>query len=179
MITLVLRKIGKLTYNVAKSYCPIGLIDTIPNVFSTLCSKHILYLAEKHNLFPPTQFGSRPGRNTTDAILLVAYKIKNAWRGCKLAVAQFLNVQGAFSHMVKEQLIHNMHLRRVANCFIKIVILSLTGCTTHLKFDNYLSEPIQLINGTTQDDPSSMLYYSFYNMLLIKTASSKDELWVH
>ena len=88
------------------------------------------------------------------------------------------NVQGAFSHMVKEQLIHNMHLRRVANCFINIVILSLTGRTTHLKFDNYLSEPIQLINGTTQGDPSSMLYYSFYNMPLIKTASSRDELWV-
>ena len=56
-ITLVLHKIGKTSYNVAKSYHLIGLIDTIPKLFSTLCSKHILYLAEKHNLLPPTQFG--------------------------------------------------------------------------------------------------------------------------
>ena len=79
-ITLVLRKIGKTSYDVAKSYRPIGLIDTIPKVLSTLCSKHISYLAEKHNLLPPSQFGGRPGRNTTDAMLLMVHKIKDAWR---------------------------------------------------------------------------------------------------
>ena len=36
-------KIRKTSYNIAKSYCPIGLINTIPKVFLTLCSKHILY----------------------------------------------------------------------------------------------------------------------------------------
>ena len=51
-VTLVLRKIGKTSYDVAKSYRPIGPIDTIPKLFSTLCSKHISYLAEKHNLLP-------------------------------------------------------------------------------------------------------------------------------
>jgi hypothetical protein len=50
-ITPVLRKIGKSSYDVAKSYRPIGLIDTIPKVFSTLCSKHIYFLAEKHGLW--------------------------------------------------------------------------------------------------------------------------------
>ena len=51
-ITVVLHKIGKSFYNLAKSYCPIGLIDTILKVLSTLCSKHTLYLAEKHNTLP-------------------------------------------------------------------------------------------------------------------------------
>jgi hypothetical protein len=79
-ITLVLHKIGKTSYDVAKSYRPIGLIDTIPKVFSTLCTKHTSYLAKKHNMLPATQFGRRPGHNTTDAMLLVVHKIKNAWR---------------------------------------------------------------------------------------------------
>jgi hypothetical protein len=35
---------------------------------------------------------------------------------------------------------------------------------------------MQLDNGTTQGDPSSMLYYSFYNAPLIETATSEDEL---
>ena len=56
-ITQVLRKIGKTSYDVAKSYRPIRLIDTILKVLSTLCSKPISYLAEKHNLLPPSQFG--------------------------------------------------------------------------------------------------------------------------
>jgi hypothetical protein len=60
-ITLVLRKIGKSSYDVAKSYHPIGLIDTILKVLSTLCSKHISYLSEKHELLLTSQFGERPG----------------------------------------------------------------------------------------------------------------------
>ena len=175
-VTLVLRKIGKMSYDVAKSYRPIGLIDTIPKLFSTLCSKHISFLAEKHSLLPPTQFGGRPGRNTTDAMLLVAHKVKEAWRRGKVATALFLDVQGTFPNMVKDQLIHNMRMRRVPECFIKVVTASLTGCTTRLKFDNYLSEALQLDNGTMQGNPSSMLYYSFYNMPLIKVALLEDEL---
>ena len=56
-----------------------------------------------------------------------------------------------------------MRMCRVPKCFIDIVTLSLTGRTTLLKFDDYLSDPIALDNGTTQGDPSSMNYYSFYN----------------
>ena len=79
-LTLVLHKISKTSYDIAKSYRPIGLIDTIPKVLATLGSKHVSYLAEKHSMLPPTQFGGRPGRNTTDAMLLVLHKIKDAWR---------------------------------------------------------------------------------------------------
>ena len=179
LTTLVLRKIGKLSYDVAKAYCPIGLINTIPKVFSTHCSKHISYLAKKHGLLPPSQFGGRPRKNTTDVMLLVTHKIKNAWRKGQSAAALFLNLQGVFSNTIKEQLIHNMCMRRVLECFINIISLLLTGHTTHLKFDNYISEPIplDLDNSTMQRDPSSMLYYSFYNAPLIKTHPTMYFLW--
>jgi hypothetical protein len=109
-ITLVLRKIGKSSYDVAKSYRPIGLINTIPKVLSTLCSKHISYLSEKHGLLPSSQFGGRPGRNTSNTIILTVHTIKDAWRHGKVAAALFLDVQGTFPNMVKEQLLHNMRM---------------------------------------------------------------------
>ena len=127
-------------------------------------------------MLPPTQFGGRPGRNTTDAMLLVTHKIKDAWRKDKTAAALFPDVQGAFPNTVKEQLIHNMWMRRVPQCFINIVSLSLTGRTTRIKFDNYLSDPMPLDNGTTQGDPFSMLYYSFYDAPLMELASSNNKL---
>ena len=108
--TLVLQKIGKPAYEVAKAYCPIGLIDTILKVFSMLCAKHLSYLAENHAMLPLTQFGGRPGRNTMDAMLLVAHKIKDAWRRSKTAVALFLDNQGAFPNTMKDQLLHNMQM---------------------------------------------------------------------
>ena len=95
-ITLVLCKISKTSYDVAKSYHPIGLIDTMPKVLSTLCTKHTSFLAKKHNMLPTTQFGGHWGCNTTDAMLLVVHKIKSAWWQGKVAAALFLDIQGAF-----------------------------------------------------------------------------------
>ena len=159
-----------------RAYCPIGLLDTIPKVLSTLGARHISYLAEKHSLLPPTQFGGRPGRNTTDAMLLVMHKIKDMWRRGKMVAALFLDIQGIFSNTIKDQLIHNMQMQQVPDCFINIVNLSLTGHTMCLKFNDYVSEPIPLNNGTTQGNPSSMLYYSFYNALLIEVVASNNKL---
>jgi hypothetical protein len=78
--TVVLHKWGKAAYDVAKSYCPIGLINTILKVLAMLCSRHITYLAERHDMLPSSQFGGQPGQNTTDAMLLVVHKIKSTWR---------------------------------------------------------------------------------------------------
>jgi hypothetical protein len=51
------------------------------------------------------------------------------------------------------------------------------GAPLHrLRFDNYILDPIPLENGTTQGDPLSMLYYSFYNAPLLETAKDHDEL---
>ena len=175
-VTLALHKISTLSYDVAKAYCPIGLIDAIPKVFLMLFSKHISFLAQKHGILPPTKFSSRLGRNTMDTMLLVTHKIKDTWRRDKTAAALFQDVQGAFLNMVKEQLVHNMHMQQVPECFINIVNVSLTGRTMHLKFDDFVSEPVLLNNGTTQGDPSSMFYYTFYNVLLIEVASSSNKL---
>jgi Reverse transcriptase (RNA-dependent DNA polymerase) len=90
--------------------------------------------------------------------------------------ALFLDVQGAFPNTIKDQLLHNMQMCRVPQCFINIVSLLLSGHTTCLKFDDYISDPMPLNNGTTQGDPSSMLYYCFYNAPLVEIASSNDEL---
>ena len=92
ILTLFLHKIGKPDYNVAKAYRPIGLINMIPKGLSILVCKHISYLLEKNNNLPATQFRGRPGRNTTDAILLVVDCIKRAWQAGKVALALFFDV---------------------------------------------------------------------------------------
>ena len=67
-------------------------------------------------------------------------------------------------------------MRRVSKCFTDIVSLSLIGRTTSLKFNDFLSSPIALNNGTMQGNPSSMNYYLFYNTPLIETAQGDNEL---
>jgi ribonuclease HI len=173
--TLVLRKPGKPAYNVAKAYRPIGLLDTIGKLLSTMVAANLSHLAEKHSMLPPNQFGGRPGRNTTDALHLLTHKVKGAWRSGKVAVALFLDVQGAFPNTVKDQLIHNLRIRRVPICYTRLIENMLTNRKTRLHFDDIISDPIPIDNGTTQGCPLSMGLYSFYNAPLIETAANKNE----
>ena len=79
--------------------------------------------------------------------------------------------------MVKEQLIHNMRMRCVPKCFTNLADHMLSGFSTRLQFDNYVSDPIPLDNGTIQGDPSLMLFYSFYNVPLLETARGCNKLF--
>jgi hypothetical protein len=82
----------------------------MPKILSSFNINYVSYLMEKNNLLPPTQFRGRPGHNTTDALLLVTSQIKNTWRKSKVTGVLFLDIQGAFLNMVKDQLIHDMKL---------------------------------------------------------------------
>ncbi|KAG5731524.1 hypothetical protein E4T56_gene5479 [Termitomyces sp. T112] len=176
--TLVLRKPGKPAYNVAKAYRPIGLLNTIGKLFSTMVAADISYLAEKYRMLLPGQFGGWPGRNTTDAMHLVVSRIKDAWCSGNVVTALFLDVQGAFPNTVKDCLIHNMRERGVPTCYVQLAECMLTGQRTKLRFDDFISDWISITNGTTQGCPLSMLYYTFYNAPLIQAAclNSKSEL---
>lgn len=52
------------------------------------------------------------------------------------------------------------------------------GRRTWLKFDDFTSDPFEVSNGTTQGCPLAMLFYAFYNALLIQVATdgSKSKL---
>lgn len=169
-ITLVLRKPGKPAYDVAKAYRPIGLLDTVGKLLSTLVANDLSYLAEKHSLLPATQFGGRPGRCTTDAMHLVTQRVKDAWRQGNVASALFLDIQAAFPNTVIDRLIHNMKARKVPSCYIRLAERMLRERFTRLKFDDFISDPISIDNGTTQGCPLSMLFYAFYNASLIEVA---------
>ena len=91
-------------------------------------------------------------------------------------VALFLDVQGAFPNTVKMQLIHNLRMWQVPICFTDLIAHKLTGRSTHLWFDDFMSDLIPIDNGTTQGDLDSMLLYGPYNAPLIDIAASPDEL---
>ena len=108
ILTIILRKAGKTSYNYAKLFCPIGLLNTLGKLFSSLVATDLSFLTEKLGLLPHTQFGGRPGRTTSNAMHLLVQQIHNAWRTKKVAAVLFLDVQAAFPNTVKERLLHNL-----------------------------------------------------------------------
>ena len=172
--TIVLRKPDKPNYSLPKAYRPIALISTMAKVLTSIVAKDMSRLVEQHNLLPANHFGGRPGRTTTDAIHYLVHKIKAAWENNKVASVLFLDVEGAFPNAVTSRLIHNLKKRRIPEIFVRFIIQLLANRRTKIKFDDYISEAINIINGIGQGDPLSMLLYIIYNADLLEII--EDEL---
>ena len=161
--TVVLRKPNKPSYETTKAYRPIALISTLAKVLTAIVAENLSRVTEQHQLLPKTHFGGRPGRSTADAVHYLIHKICSAWREDKVASVLFLDVEGAFPNAVTARLIHNLKKRRVPKSIVKFVKQLLANRRTRLRFDDYTSETINIVNGIGQGDPLSMLLYIYYN----------------
>ena len=77
--TIVLHKPGKPRYDVLKAHQPIALMNTLGKLLSTLVTEDLTHMCDYYGLLPDNHFGGRPSRCTTDAMHLLAHKIKAAW----------------------------------------------------------------------------------------------------
>ena len=173
--TVVLRKPGKPSYEIPKAYRPIALINTMWKVLTAILADQLTYYAEKYQLLPQHHFGGRPGRTTTDAMHLLTYKIKGAWRKGKVAAVLFLDIEGAFPNAVPSKLLHNLKKRKVPNKLINFTAGLLEGRITTLKFDDHISAPFPVDNGIGQGDPLSMALYQFYNADILDIPKTSNE----
>ena len=72
------------------------------SVIAKTLNMRMLKVCERENLFGETQYGFRPGRSTTDCILLLLATVKKAKRkGFKTSVA-FCDLQKAYDSVDRE-----------------------------------------------------------------------------
>ena len=79
-ITVVLRKQGKSDYQLAKSYRPVALLNTLGMFLEAVVARQISYAVETEGgLLPKTHIGGRRGISTLNAIRNMIDRIKIAW----------------------------------------------------------------------------------------------------
>ena len=144
------------------------MLLTVAKVLTALVANEVGRLTELHQLLPSTHFGGWPGRTTADTVHYLVHRIKEAWRKGLVASVLFLNVEGAFPNAVTERLVHNLRKRCLPEVYVKFVQQLLVGRCTRLKFDDYISAPIEILNGIGQGDPLSMILYIIYNADLLE-----------
>jgi len=174
-ITVVLRKPGKPRYDAPKAYRPIALLNTLWKVLMAVIAEQLTFITEKHQLLPANHFGGRPGHTTTDAMHLLANTIKMSWRAGKVTLALFLDIEGAFPNAVPSRLEHNLCKCCIPRKIVDFIHNMLWGRVTTLKFDGYMSEPINIDNGIGQGDLLSMGIYQYYNADLLDIPKDKGE----
>jgi len=172
---VVLRKPGKPRYDTPKAYRPIALLNTLGKLLTAIIAEQLTYYTEKHTLLPPMHFGGGPARTTTDALHALTYRIKGAWRKKQVVSVLFLDIEGAFPNAVNERLEHNLKMRQVPVKLVKFIHNLLKERHTTLKFDDHISDRINLDNGIGQGDPLSMILYQYYNADLLDIPNGPEE----
>jgi hypothetical protein len=168
--TIALRKPSKPDYGLAKGYRPIALVDTLAKTLSACVAETLVHQAEKHALLPPTHFGGRPGQSTTNALHLLTKFVKDAWRKGNMVTVLFLDVKGAFPSVSTERLLYNMQQRGVPKKYMDWLWRKLKGCHTTIGFDDFQSDPFDILDGCDQVCPLSCILYIFYNSDLLDVA---------
>ncbi len=171
--TIVLRKPGKPDYTEAKAYRPIALENTLGKVMESIMADVISYLTEEYQLLPPQHYGGRPGRNTEDAMMVLAETIHKAWRENDIFTAVFLDVAGAFNNVHHKRLIHNLRKRHIPKQVAAWISSFLTGRSTQLLFNGAKSHDISTPAGVPQGSPLSPLLYMYYNADLLDIPKQK------
>ena len=143
-------------------------------MLTALVAENISSLVECHQLLLKTHFGGCPGQTTTDTVHYLTQCIKGAWQKGKVASILFLNVKGTFPNAVTDRLIHNLRRRKIPAIYVTFIKQLLTRRCMRLKFNNFISESINILNGIGQRDPLSMILYILYNTDLLEITGDKE-----
>jgi len=138
-------------------------------------TEQLTFITEKHQLLPANHFRGRPGHTTTDAMHLLVNMIKMSWRAGKVILALFLDIEGAFPNTVLSHLEQYLCKHHIPRKIVDFIYNMLWGRVTTLKFDGYMSEPINIDNGIGQGNPLSMGIYQYYNADLLDIPKDEGE----
>ena len=79
-----------------KSYRPISLLPCLGKLLEKIVGKRLQYFIESHNLLAPYQSGFRPSKSTTDVLIQLETKIRQAFTNSQYCAVLYIDLQGAF-----------------------------------------------------------------------------------
>ncbi|KAI1829205.1 hypothetical protein DTO027I6_9898 [Penicillium roqueforti] len=153
-ITVVLRKQGKSDYQLAKSYRPVALLNTLGKFLEA------------------THLGGRRGISTDHAIHNMIDRIKTAWgKGKPVVPLLMLDVSGAYDTVSHDRLLHNLRKRRLGQ-LAPWVKAFLSNRSTRIRMPEGISHQIPTPTGIPQGSPISPILYLLYNADLIENCGN-------
>ncbi|KAJ5117510.1 zinc knuckle domain protein [Penicillium atrosanguineum] len=171
-ITIVLRKQGKSDYQLAKSYRPVALLNTLGKFLEAVVARRISYAVETMGLLPKTHLGGRRGISTDHAIHNMIDRIKMAWgKGKPVVSLLMLDVSGAYDNVSHDRLLHNLRKRRLGQ-LAPWVKAFLSNRSTRIRMPEGFSDRISTPTGIPQGSPISPILYLIYNADLIEVCGN-------
>ncbi len=165
---VVLRKPGKPDYTAPGAYRPISLLNTLGKILEAVIARRLSFWAETHKLLPDTQFGGRPGRNTEQALLVLANEIDRAWLRSKVVTLIAFDLKGAFNGVNKLSLDTRLRAKGVPTRARQWIGSFMEDRYANIGFDDFQTEVSPLENaGLAQGSPLSPILFGFFNSDLV------------
>ncbi|MBW0492504.1 hypothetical protein O181_032219 [Austropuccinia psidii MF-1] len=166
-LTSILRKSGKDNYSDPGEYCPITLLSTLGKLFKKIINDTLSFWAEHTGFLATGHMGGRPGRSIYDAFIILTSWIKAQWCKGKIVMGLFLDVSSAYPSVVSDCLVHTLTVKNCPPYLISIIKSFLNICSTIMKLDYYLSDPIDIVRGLAQGSPLVVTLCLLYNSALL------------
>ncbi|EED11676.1 reverse transcriptase, putative [Talaromyces stipitatus ATCC 10500] len=159
---MILDSTGKTNYTLASAYRVISLLKCLGKVIEKLAAELITNFAEAQDLFHDGQFGGRRQRSAIDAVACLVEEIHQAWANGKLAAALFMDIKGAFDHVVLARLIEVLREAGVDGDLIRWVVSFLSDRQVTLVIDGHIGKEALISSGLPQGSPVSPILFVLY-----------------
>ncbi len=161
-MVVVIPKPNHTNPSLPKNYQPISLLECMGKLLEKIISSHLLYDINKYELIPSSQFGGRNASSTVNVGLTLQHDIHMAHASGLVCGMLLFNISGFFNNINHHHLVTIFKAMGFLPQLVSWLKSFLTDCHVSLRFNNYNSDPYNLLIGTPQGSPISLVLSTIF-----------------
>ena len=144
------------------NFRPISLLSSLSKVLEKLVSGRLTEYLETNNLLTPSQFGFRPGLNTTQPMLHFLNKLTMASNKNEFSIAVFCDLQKAFDCCDHTILLKKLSNLGVGDAELRWFASYLTDRSQYVEINGISSDPLFILCGVPQGSILGPILFLIY-----------------
>jgi len=157
-------KTGKRDQSLPKSYRPISLLRTLGKGLERLVAKRLSWIAIKHRVLHPQQFGALPLRSSADLVACLVHDVEEAWAKDRKLISSVLtaDIKGAFNAVLPGRLLKRLRDQGWPDHVARWAFSFATKRTARIQLDRVTIPPEPVTCGLPQGSPASPILFMLF-----------------